>query len=483
MTTGCTAARQVVGPSFQRDAWLADYATLKLELEKSYSHLAWFGSPEGGVDLPASDRQTLDALHNARSDDEAMAALRGFVSRFHDGHLRPMPAPAPKTAASLPEPPRPTSYDDAQTACAAFGFVPLTQVSFSLPFETLPDFALQEDGLADAFRSGVITVEGVRLGLLRLPRFRAAEFPALCVKAWGELRARGTREITSKAIGEVIDGVWLQTLAARLARFQTEKVAAVVVDVGGNGGGNDLGDWATRAFTKEAVRSAPLAMVTAPTSVKYMDEQLTALRKVLDTPPELPAPSREAVTRALEAFERRKQLASAPACDMSWVWRERRPWATSPCTRLYEAGFLSGHHDYLEPGSLDARVAPLLYWATAADGVRGAWDGPVFVLTNEVTGSSAEMFTALMRDRGIARTVGTRTMGAGCGFMSTPDLVVLPRSRLAFRLPNCVRLRADGTDEVAGIVPDLPAVAQPNESPRALAARVLQLIARERVRP
>jgi C-terminal processing protease CtpA/Prc len=104
----------------------------------------------------------------------------------------------------------------------------------------------------------------------------------------------------------------------------------------------------------------------------------------------------------------------------------------------------------------------------------------VYVYTNGGTGSAAEMFTALIRDRGIAKTVGTRTFGLGCGFVDSSGPFVLPRSRLAFNIPNCVRLRADGTDEVGGIAPDLPITPGSAETPRALAWRTLQAIATDR---
>jgi hypothetical protein len=43
-------------------------------------------------------------------------------------------------------------------------------------------------------------------------------------------------------------------------------------------------------------------------------------------------------------------------------------------------------------------------------------------------------------------------------------------------MPNCVRLRADGSSEVAGIAPDLPIAAIDGESPRARAARMLYAV-------
>jgi C-terminal processing protease CtpA/Prc len=164
---------------------------------------------------------------------------------------------------------------------------------------------------------------------------------------------------------------------------------------------------------------------------------------------------------------------------MSWVWRERRPWGTSACTQLLDGGFASGHLDYSEPGALDPAAAPALYWAAVADATRGAWTRPAYVLTDAYTGSAAEAFTALMHDRGVAKTIGTRTRGLGCGFVDFDAPFVLPSARLAFRIPNCARLRGDGTDEVAGIAPDLPMNAAPGESSRALALRALQTIAAE----
>jgi len=52
-------------------AWQADYAQLKQAMEQDYANLAWFASPEGGVNLPRLDRLTRQALQAARSDAEA----------------------------------------------------------------------------------------------------------------------------------------------------------------------------------------------------------------------------------------------------------------------------------------------------------------------------------------------------------------------------------------------------------------------------
>ena len=444
--------------SFNRAAWREDYATLKHELEQSYSHLAWAGSPASGVDLPALDRRTRLALTTAQSDADASAALVSFIAGFHDGHLAMVVTP--EQTGAVAEPPARAPDNDARAACAAFGYGPATRVAFSLPFESLDGFKLLSDGIAPAFRSGTIVVGTHRFGLVRIPRFRPAEYPALCIEAW--------------PVQDAIDAVWLRELADRLAALRRERVAAILVDVGGNGGGNDLGDWAARLFTSRDVRSAPLLMHAGPLGVKYMDEQLQALNEARAA--HVDDSDIEAVLRrAIEVFERRKRESSQQSCDMSWVWHEQRRFDPAKCSGLIDAGFASGALDYLAPGTApDAAAA--LYWASAADPMRGAWDGPVYLLTDTGTASAAEMFAARMRDSGIAKTVGARTLGLGCGSMLETKPLTLPHSQLSIRIPNCVRLRADGTDEVAGIAPDFPVLPAANESPRARAARMLTVI-------
>ncbi|HEV8331292.1 MAG TPA: S41 family peptidase [Steroidobacteraceae bacterium] len=448
--------------SFDRKAWREDYSTLKRELEQSYSHLAWAASPASGVDLPSLDRRTRLALDAARSDADAAAALVSFVAAFHDGHFAPTVTPEPSGAG--PEPPPRPADNEASAACAAAGYSPATRIAFSLPFESLTGFRMESDGISRAFRSGTILVGERRAGLVRIPRFRPAEYPALCLATWPAL--------------DEMDAAWLKALADRLAAFRAQHVDAVLVDVGGNGGGNDLGDWAARLFTSGDVRSAPLLMHAGPLGAKYMDEQLQGLNDALaahrgDT-------KVEAVLRpAIDAFEWRRRESLQQSCDLSWVWREQRRFDPTKCSGLIDAGFASGALSSLAPGSLARDAASALYWPSIADSMRGAWNGPVYLLTDSATASAAEMFAARMHDSGIARTVGVRTLGLGCGSMVENAPFTLPHSHLSFRIPNCVRLRADGSDEVAGIAPDLPVLPAAKESARARAARVLSVIGRE----
>jgi hypothetical protein len=80
---------------------------------------------------------------------------------------------------------------------------------------------------------------------------------------------------------------------------------------------------------------------------------------------------------------------------------------------------------------------------------------PLFVLVDAGTASASEYFAAVLRDNNAARIIGARTMGAGCGYIDGGGEFVLPRTGLRVRVPNCVRIRKDGTNERAGIRPDI----------------------------
>ena len=206
----------------------------------------------------------------------------------------------------------------------------------------------------------------------------------------------------------------------------------------------------------------------------YFDEQIGEMEEALATKPAVPIAN--ALHKAVGAFGQAKKDA-ATMCAMDWVWKTRRSWNTTACRRLVAAGSAGGPLDYLAPVSdADQESARRLHWPLAMQRQWGAWNGPVYLLTDAKTYSAAEMFTAVMRDNRIARTVGDTTGRAGCGFMVDAKPVVLPHSQLRFRIPNCVRLRADGSDEVAGIAPDLPVLPAEGEDRRAWAARVLGAI-------
>jgi len=461
-----------------RAGWLADFDTLIQALERRSANLAWSASPASGVDVPALYRRARRHLAEARDAGEARDAIRQFVAGFRDGHMSALPWLAASPGHETPEPPAAgLDPSDPAAGCASLGLASTANGAFSLPFETLPGFRLIADGLAQPFRTGTLPLgEGRLLAVIRIAHFSAAAFPATCLEAWADMRAHG-RAITAEAVREAAEHRWFADLAGRLQVLRSRGASALIVDIGNNSGGNDMGDWTARLFSAGPVRSAPLLVTASEEGRAYLDEQIAVIEDALKSAGDRPGEA-AILTEALQAFRARRDAASRLTCDRSWVWHEQRAWDPSGCSGLVEAGYASGPLRALPAGPLTDTAAQALYWPVRVAPLAGAWTGSTFVLTDDRTYSSAEMFAATMRDNGLARIVGQRSGGDGCGFMASPTPLVLPHIRLRFRIPNCVRLRADGSDEVAGVQPDIEVAPTEGESARARALRLVMEIER-----
>src|ERR1700733_5323517 len=221
-----TCALAVTGlaqsPGVDRAAWREDYTFLKQALVAHYANLAWFGSPEGGVDVPALDRQTLASLDAAPTDAEARAALLAFVRSFHDGHFSALRAPAVEAPES-PAPPPVYSRRDPAAGCAALGYAPYEAAAFSAPFEAAGTFQLLTDGVATPFRAGLLTAgsAATRIGIVRIPEFENTH-PSLCREAWQQddvWDAQGGRLLRGP-LRRAVEQRWYHALADLLQTFK-----------------------------------------------------------------------------------------------------------------------------------------------------------------------------------------------------------------------------------------------------------------------
>ncbi|MGA9393109.1 MAG: hypothetical protein WBV69_21950 [Candidatus Sulfotelmatobacter sp.] len=277
-----SAGKAVAQETFERKAWLQDYSALKRALERSYSNLAWFASPQGGVGLPALDRRTLAALHHAKSDEDARSALLAFVAGFHDGHFSQLTSLAPAPAIKIKDPaPFPYDRQKPEAGCAALGYAANGHTEFSLPFESLPGFALIADGQEQPFRAGLLTTDGhLRIGIARIYSFRTEPYFAVCLKAWKGDVWDEHGQLRMSVLKSNIDEEWYRALAGVLKKFEAAKVNAVLVDVGNNSGGNDSGDMVASLLSAMPMHSAKLRMSQDTVASKaYFDEEFAELTR------------------------------------------------------------------------------------------------------------------------------------------------------------------------------------------------------------
>jgi hypothetical protein len=126
------------------------------------------------------------------------------------------------------------------------------------------------------------------------------------------------------------------------------------------------------------------------------------------------------------------------------------------CEWVGRAGFATGLIANAPAGTFDGKPWAVHVFSPSQYPYRDSvWRAPVIVLVDERTGSAAEDFAATLQDNHAAVIMGGRTAGAGCGYTNGGTPTTLNNTRAVLRLPDCVRFRADGSNSVNGVIPDV----------------------------
>jgi hypothetical protein len=141
-------------------------------------------------------------------------------------------------------------------------------------------------------------------------------------------------------------------------------------------------------------------------------------------------------------LKRRAPNLADPSCDRSSVWEGKRP--CSIYGKAPETEEMQG---------------------------KGAWDGPLAMLTDRRSASATEELVTWLKDNKRAVIAGERTFGAGCGYVDGGYAIALSVANLHIMVPNCSRYTSEGVNEIEGIAPDVAAdwaTLEPEEVPRLL---------------
>jgi hypothetical protein len=205
--------------------------------------------------------------------------------------------------------------------------------------------------------------------------------------------------------------------------------------------------------TQRTLRSPRVGFVRHPHWVPGFERDLAAVERDLARA-DLDSLRRTVLLGARARLSQALDEARTP-CDLRSIWRDSVP--PPACRNVGSAElYATGAYGWLAPGTVAGlSSAEALFWPGARGAARGVGTVPLIVLVDAATASASEYFAAMLRDNDAARVVGERTFGAGCGYTNGGIPVTLAHSGLVLRMPDCLRLRADGTNEVAGITPDV----------------------------
>jgi hypothetical protein len=287
-----------------------------------------------------------------------------------------------------------------------------------------------------------------QVGVLRLGVFSPFGYPNLCVQAVAPAKIAIDQPCDEACEDRLLTGahnLMTRELIAGVERLKRSGAQVLLVDLTRNGGGTDWAEAAARVISPVRLQSAPVQVIRSPSWVERW--------------------------RAL-ASKLRSNGALALANKADALARGLEPCSQAACARLAPAGFASGLLAQASPGDFVGKAwGPEVFGPSQFPYQEHVWQGPLVVLVDGETWSAAEQFAALIQDNNAGIVMGERTGGAGCGHMYGNQPVVLSHSKAQLSMPNCARLRRDGSNEVGGIIPDVPTGVRWNDGPR-IAGRI-----------
>jgi hypothetical protein len=423
--------------AFSRADWIADLDQLQSLLATNYPSLEW--QARRGVDLPGILARARTQIESASSDADARAAIDRFLSRFGDGHLSiewNTNQPDPADDAKLPD-------------CERFGFRDDPDVRAIAPLFAGYEDITPKGGTVGA---GFVTVDGKRVGVLRVALFMPGR--THCEQYLRDRQVKPPKhelEDYEAAIGIGATNLFLLEIEERLRQLAARQPAAILVDGAGNGGGNDSAIALARMLGGEGVRNPRLLYVREPIRAGNLAERAAELRAELR---KASRRERAFANDLLATLDAGKAAADKP-CDLMPLWKGE---AVACSNRVQGPFYASGLVEYEVPEEwLHKSWARLVSETANYDPRPRAWRGPVIVLVDERSASATELFAAMLQDSKAALVIGAPTFGAGCGWTmgKYESSKILENSRARLVMPDCTRIRADGSDELDGIQPDL----------------------------
>jgi hypothetical protein len=443
------------GPAFDRKPWLADLAQMRTAFATKYSDLE-FEILDREIDMNALFADAGTRIEAADSDGDARAAFERLIRKIDDGHVEihwPQSAPVPA----------PTTQTD---RCRALGY---NSVMFAKPLAALAPGYRAIPAPAE-FASGVLEADGHKVGVLKIGLFSPKGTPELCADA---LRALSIDPNTpcDDACDDRVEN-WgaaqmTRDLESALHAIDRSGAETLLVDVAGNGGGTEWAEAAMR-MTTSRLEAEHIAFVRGA----HWAEQFSQLSQDLHKAAGKARPGDRAfLLKLAQEADAKREVALTP-CDSEPLWNGKRP----ACGWLGEGFYGSGLVAAADPAELQGKSwAPLVFYAAEFPYEEGVWRKPLLVLIDGGTGSAASQFAAVLQDNRAAIILGSPAIG-GCGHTNGGTPTILANSKAELIVPDCVRYRADGSNEADGIEPDVLVGFAPGDGPHRKAARMLAML-------
>lgn len=423
-------------PTFDPKPWLGDLAQTREALATKYANLEWV-VPEREMDLESLFNDAKKQLQSATTDTDARGIFDRLARRLGDGHVRF----------------RWTTDSDAKPTpkanCAALGYD--SAIRGKQVAALIPGYSPISEAPAKEFPAGTLHVAGHTVGVIKLGIFTPDGMPELCAESLLALKLSANTpcgDTCKDRIGNWVADRMTRDLAAQLQAIVSAKANILLVDVADNGGGTEWAEAAARMVTAVRLKSERIGFVRGPHWEEHFASTIDDLRAAAKSA----SKKDQNILNGLEEQAREYRREAATPCDSQPLWQGKR----LSCNWLGLGFYASGLIDSADPQALKNKPwAKEFFTPMQFPYEEGVWRGPLIVLVNGGTGSAAEEFAALLQDNRAAVIIGAPTAGTGCGHTNGGTPTTLKNSGAVLELPDCARIRADGSNEVVGIQPDV----------------------------
>jgi len=303
--------------------------------------------------------------------------------------------------------------------------------------------------------------------VLQIGVFMPEGFPALCEAALRALAIPADRPCDDACNDRIETWVYdrqTRGLIEQIRALREAGATPLLVDIAGNGGGTEWADAAARILTPIRLKSEELDFMRGEHWARRFAEGSALLRRYAENA----TGSERAMLLGLADEAEAKRAEALKPCDPTPLWKAEHP----ACRWLGKGFYGSGLLASADPAALRGNPwATKLFPAIQYPYEEGVWRGPLVVLVDRNVGSAATEFTAVLQDNHAAIVIGEPT-GGGCGHTYGGTPTMLANSKAKFNVPDCARLRADGSNEVMGIRPDVLVSFGTRDGPGQRAARV-----------
>jgi len=436
----------------ENKAWLDDFEILKKEMTLGYANLKYATEKED-IDLVKLNEITILKLKKAKTIEEAQNATKEFLKTFDDGHLRAKIIKAPKKDNN-------ENVETESLKNTDSGVIALKKMGFQnrkyknrIKYDSVPGYSALNNE-QNPFPAAIIKGKNETIGIIRIGFLGHWRYWDTALSVWesykktfvgecdGNCQWSFELEVEKELTNKIID---------RINELKSKNISKLLVDVSSNGGGSEWVHAVAELFTKKQLKGAKSSFIKH----KHWENILKNHLNNVETDLENTKLKQELIIKLKKFKKLILDLISQCEnnCNVGKIWNEQ----DLNCLDLIDHPFSSSlPFDILKDPQieeLNSKYSLSTYRFKIYK--KGVYDGPLFIIQDKYSASATEEFTSLLQSNNAGIIIGENSQGLGCGYSNGGIKIELKNIALSVRMPDCVRYRKDGKNEIYGINPDI----------------------------